>query len=181
MTKLVTSEEKEKDSYVVNPPLVHCLDITADGLIAAAGLENSKVSSLLLTSTLYPSTTSLYSSSTSLYHSATSLHPSVTNLYPSSTSLYLLFRKILLHHFCTYATSKSLYSAADRPISIISLPSYTGRLFTLLHWSVIYPPTLVGYLPSYTGWLFTLLHWLGIYPPPLVGYLPSSTGWVFSH
>jgi len=38
--------KSEKSSYVVNPPLIHSLCITADGLIAAVGLENGKVSSL---------------------------------------------------------------------------------------------------------------------------------------
>ncbi|KAF6017957.1 WDR53 [Bugula neritina] len=35
--------ESEKSSYVVNPPLIHSLCITADGLIAAVGLENGKI------------------------------------------------------------------------------------------------------------------------------------------
>ena len=43
MADTAKQEQTEKDSYVVNPPLVHSLDISADGLIAAAGLENGKV------------------------------------------------------------------------------------------------------------------------------------------
>lgn len=37
----VKSEEKE--SHVVNPPLIHSLALSEDGLIAAAGLESGKV------------------------------------------------------------------------------------------------------------------------------------------
>lgn len=43
MTENSTEEQAEKDSYVMNPPLAHCLDVSADGLIAAVGLENTKV------------------------------------------------------------------------------------------------------------------------------------------
>ncbi|XP_067944593.1 WD repeat-containing protein 53-like [Watersipora subatra] len=36
-------KEEEKSSYVVNPPLIHSLALSSDGLIAAAGLENGKI------------------------------------------------------------------------------------------------------------------------------------------
>ena len=45
-TSDATNTSSEKSSYVVNPPLIHSVVITSDGLIAAAGLENGKVSSL---------------------------------------------------------------------------------------------------------------------------------------
>ena len=47
-TTEANSAPEDKDSYVVNPPLIHSLDITSDGLIAAAGLENGKVCTLRL-------------------------------------------------------------------------------------------------------------------------------------
>lgn len=43
MADTAKQEQTDKDAYVVNPPLIHCLDMTSDGLIAAAGLENGKV------------------------------------------------------------------------------------------------------------------------------------------
>lgn len=43
MTEMSEKEETENSSYVVNPPLVHCLDIMSDGLVGAAGLESGKV------------------------------------------------------------------------------------------------------------------------------------------
>lgn len=45
MTEAINEKENpNKESYVVNPPLIHSVALSSDGLIAAAGLENGKVS-----------------------------------------------------------------------------------------------------------------------------------------